>query len=265
RTDIVALELLSGSSKPVGNQRLVEALLENGIVVAEATAGRILRSLVSRGFARTLGKRGRIATEAGLKQLKELLEERRKSERSARLVALADVADIDALLEMLHVRRAIEPEAARLATERADADDIAGMTRLACAHCAAATTGEEWLPPAVSFHRHLVLASQNQFLIEVGLMAIEQTDSYLLDKISLDPRYAKITAEEIDRDARAFATDHERMAEAIRMRDQDGAERETRRHIDKLLANVQRFKAILQSPAASNGYPPGRGSVATIR
>lgn len=244
RTDLVALGLLSSASEPVGNQRLVQALLENGIVVAEATAGRILRSLVSRGFARTLGKRGRIVTDAGLSRLEDLRKDRRKRERSARLVALADVGDIDTLVEMLHVRRAIEPEAARLAAERADAEDIAEMTRLACAHCVAAMKGTEWLPPAVSFHRRLVVASHNRLLVEVGLMAIEQTDSYLLDKISLDPRYARITAEEVGRDARGFASDHERMAEAIRHRDGVGAETETRHHIDKMLASVERFKIV---------------------
>jgi GntR family L-lactate dehydrogenase operon transcriptional regulator len=244
RADLVALTLLSGSSEPVGNQRLVEALVENGIVVAEATAGRILHSLVSRGFARTLGKRGRVATDAGLARLEELREERRRRERSARIAASADVADLDTLLEMLHVRRGIEPEAARLACEHADSQDLMELTDLACAHCLAATKGKEWLPPAVSFHRRLVLASHNRVLIEVGLMAIEQTDSYLLDKISLDARYAKITAEEVDRDARRFASDHERMADAVRQRDKTVAEIETRRHIDKLIDSVKRFKNI---------------------
>ena len=75
-------------------------------------------------------------------------------------------------------------------------------------------------------------------------MAIEQTDSYLLDKISLDTRYAKITAEEVDRDARRFASDHERMAAAVSQRDETAAEVETRQHIDKLIDSVKRFKKI---------------------
>lgn len=244
RTDFVALTLLSGSSDPVGNHRLVEALVENGIVVAEATAGRILHSLVLRGFARTLGKRGRIATDAGLARLEELREGRRRRERSARIAASADVADLDTLLEMLHVRRAIEPEAARLACEHADSHDLTELTGLACAHCLAATKGQEWLPPAVSFHRSLLLASHNRVLIEIGLMAIEQTDSYLLDKISLNSQYSEITAEQVDRDARSFASDHERMAEAVRQRDKATAEKETRQHIDKLLNSVKRFKNV---------------------
>ena len=116
--DLVALQLLTENDAPIGNNRLVQALEEAGIAVAEATAGRALSKLVSQGLARTLGKRGRVVTPAGREKLASLQREMMRRQRSARLVDVANIGNVESLRDMLIVRRAIEPEAARLAASR---------------------------------------------------------------------------------------------------------------------------------------------------
>ena len=248
--DLVALQLLNDNDTPIGNSRLVLALHEAGIAVAEATAGRALSKLVSQGLARTLGKRGRVVTPAGRAKLASLQREMMRRQRSARLVDVANIGNVESLRDMLIVRRAIEPEAARLAASRASAEDIALLDKYACAHCSAPIEDSQRVDPAVSFHCQLVRASHHEFLIELGLLTLEQNDTLLLDKISHDPRLARQTARATKRDADAFAKDHELIVDAIKRRDPDAAERIMRRHIDRLLVKATVYRSSLDPKRA---------------
>ena len=247
--NLVALQLLTENDAPIGNNRLVQALEEAGIAVAEATAGRALSKLVSQGLARTLGKRGRVVTPAGREKLASLQREMMRRQRSARLVDVANIGNVESLRDMLIVRRAIEPEAARLAASRASAEDIALLDKYACAHCTAPMENSQRVDPAVSFHCQLVRASHHDFLIELGLLTLEQNDTFLLDKISHDPRLARQTAKATKRDANAFAKDHELIVDAIKRRDPDAAERTMRRHIDRLLVKATAYRSSLEPKA----------------
>ncbi len=245
-SDLVALQLLADNDTPIGNNRLVQALQKAGIAVAEATAGRVLSKLVSQGLARTLGKRGRVVTPAGRDRLASLQRDMMRRQRSARLVDVGNIRNVESLRDMLIVRRAIEPEAARLAASRASAQDIALLDKYACAHCSAPIEDGQRVDPAVSFHCQLVRASHHEFLIELGLLALEQSDTRLLDKISHDPRLARLTQKETKRDADAFAKDHELIVEAIKRRDPAAAERAMRRHIDRLLLKATAYRSSLE-------------------
>ncbi|MBL8705221.1 MAG: FCD domain-containing protein [Rhodospirillales bacterium] len=236
--DLVALELLRHNDGPVGNHKLVTALRQAGIGVAEATAGRALRELVTRGLARTLGKRGRVLTPSGEKMLDDLKRGISRRQRSARLVDVASIENAESLRDMLLVRRAIEPEAARLAASRATEEDIRQLESFARAHCSAPTEGGNRVEPAVCFHCQLIRSSHHKFLIEIGLLAIEQNDTPLLDKISHNPGVARRSKRETDKEAKALAQDHEAIADAIRRRDPGTAERRMRAHIDRLLTGT---------------------------
>ena len=249
--DLVALELLETNVEPVGNHRLVLALGKAGIEVAEATAGRILRQLVAQGFAKTLGKRGRVLTSAGRSRLILLRAEQIRQQRSARLLDVANIADVESLRDMLIVRRAIEPEAARLAAQRSTVDDIRLLDECTRAHCSAPSAGGNRVEPAVSFHTQLILSSHHKFLIEIGLLALEQNDTFLLDRISHDPAMAKRTKAETEKEAKAFVEDHEVIVNAIKHRDADTAERRMRQHIDRLLARTVAYIASINRKGVS--------------
>jgi DNA-binding FadR family transcriptional regulator len=239
--DLVALELLRHNDGPVGNHKLVTALRQAGIGVAEATAGRALRELVTRGLARTLGKRGRVLTPSGEKMLDDLKRGIRRRQRSARLVDVASIENAESLRDMLLVRRAIEPEAARLAASRATDEDIRQLESFARAHCSAPTEDGNRVEPAVCFHCQLIRSSHHKFLIEIGLLAIEQNDTPLLDKIAHNPGVARRSKRETEKEAKALAQDHEAIADAIRRRDPGAAERRMRAHIDRLLSGTVAF------------------------
>lgn len=243
--DLVALELLHESDEPVGNHRLMSALQAEGIVIAEATAGRILQRLVSRGLAHTIGKRGRVLTTAGLAKLTSLRSDLLRQKRSARLVAVSSIADAESLRDMLLVRRAIEPEAARLAASKATAEDVRLLHEYACAHCLASPDDGQRVDPAISFHSQLVRASHHSLLTEIGLLVLEQTNTALLDRISHDAVVAHLKTEDMERDAAALVTDHEGITDAIRRGDPEEAERRMRLHIDRLLAKTTAYIAVI--------------------
>lgn len=236
--DLVALELLRDSYGPVGNHKLVSALSAAGFGLAEATAGRVLRDLVTRGLARTLGKRGRVLTPAGRTMLDDLKRSLSRRQRSARLVDVASIGSAESLRDMLLVRRAIEPEAARLAASRASEEDIRQLDSFARAHCAAPAEGGSRVEPAVCFHCQLVRSSHHKFLIEIGLMAIEQNDTPLLDRIAHNPGMGQLSQRETAKEAAALAKDHTAIVDAIRRHDPDAAERRMRAHIDRLLTGT---------------------------
>lgn len=243
--DFVALELLHASDTPIGNQTLVSALREEEIVIAEATAGRVLRKLVSQGLARTLGKKGRVLTPAGRMRLASMKSDRQRYQRSVRLVEASSIEDVQSLHDMLLVRRAIEPEAARLAALRATDEDIALLDKFTCAHCMASVDGGERVDPAISFHSQLLRASHHVLLIEIGLLVMEQTNTDLLDQISHDPSMKNRERAETERDAEALAADHQEITDAIRARNAEGAERSMRTHIDRLLTQTSAYMDVM--------------------
>jgi DNA-binding FadR family transcriptional regulator len=236
--DLVALELLRDSEGPVGNQKLVSALRQAGFGIAEATAGRVLRDLVSRGLARTLGKRGRVPTPAGYAMVEDLRRGMSRRQRSARLMDVASVEDAKSLRDMLLVRRAVEPEAARLAATQASEEDILKLNSFAQAHCAAPIEGGSRVEPAVCFHCQLMRSSHHGMLTEIGLLAIEQSDTPLLDRIAHNAGTEQRSKRAIAREAALLAQDHQAIVEAIRRRDPAAAERRMRAHIDRLLAGT---------------------------
>ncbi|MGE0238622.1 MAG: FadR/GntR family transcriptional regulator [Parvibaculaceae bacterium] len=248
--DLVALELLHESDEPVGNQRLMSALQAEGIVIAEATAGRVLQRLVAQGLAHTIGKRGRVLTTAGRTKLASLRSDLSRQKRSARLLAVSSIADVESLRDMLLVRRAIEPEAARLAATKATAEDVRLLHDYACAHCLASTDDGQRVDPAISFHCQLVRASHHALLTEIGLLVLEQTNTALLDRISHDAAMACLTREDMERDAAALVTDHEGITEAIKRGEPEEAEKRMRRHIDRLLAKTTAYIELISRESA---------------
>lgn len=257
--DLVALELLHESDEPVGNQKLMSALQAKGMVIAEATAGRILQRLVAEGLAQTIGKRGRVLTAAGQAKLAHLRSDLQRQKRSARLLAVSSIADVESLRDMLLARRAIEPEAARLAAMKATEEDIRLLHDYACAHCLASPDDGERVDPAISFHCQLVRASHHQLLTEIGLLVLEQTNTALLDRISHDAVMAHLTKEEMERDAAALVTDHEGITDAIRRRDPNEAEARMRLHIDRLLAKTTAYIEVInhESPGQQERQAEG--------
>lgn len=230
---LVALQLLSNVDGPSGALSLANAFRSAGIEVAEATAGRYLRHLDELGYTRSLGKRGRVLTESGELRLSELLLSCNLAAHGARVTAAIDASDLDQLIDLLHVRRAVEAEAAGLAAERATEEEIDQLTTAASTHIDCVEHSDR-LELSDNFHTLVSACSHNRMLAAMtGMLLDPKHDplAKLLDRISADSGAVL-----------AMALDHEAIVKAIRARSSAAAEQLMRAHIDKLIAIVERYR-----------------------
>jgi GntR family transcriptional regulator, transcriptional repressor for pyruvate dehydrogenase complex len=230
----IALETVAGADGPVGASRLVERLSQHDIELSEATAGRFLRSLDRRGLTQTVGKRGRLLTEAGRLRLRELEIMQHQDEQTALLVGAASPVDVGELIDLLYVRRAVEPEAARHAAMRATNEERADLQALADSHVHHVIGGGGDADAALDLHRLVARASHNKMLIAVAGLTVDPSTnglSTLLDLISSEAG-AQFT----------FAHEHREIVDAILGRDPDRAETLMREHIDDLIKVVELYR-----------------------
>jgi DNA-binding GntR family transcriptional regulator len=233
RMQLIALQVLANAGGPSGALSLTSAFRNAGIDVAEATAGRYLRQLDELGYTRSLGKRGRILTEEGEGRLSELLLSRSLAAHGAKVTAAVAGDDIGQLINLLHVRRAVETEASGLAARRATAEEIAVLTKAATTHIDCIEQSNR-LELSHNFHALVSQSSHNQMLVAMTNMLLDpQHDplSKLLDRIT-----------DTAGDALSMALDHEGIVDAIRARDPQRAEDLMRQHIDKLIAIVEQYR-----------------------
>lgn len=223
---LITLTLLAESGQPVGARRLGEVLRGNGVDVAEATAGRYLSELDELGWTRSRGKQGRTLTTAGRNQLVQLRLRDQLAEASALIAAATEITRSEDILDMLHARRAIEPEAARLAASRATREEIEGMKE--AAETCACSEGALRIMHSRTFHRLLARACHNRMLTAVAELLLETTDRPG-EKLELHRRSDSAGA------YAQLAQDHTDIVEALESRDAALAERLTREHIDRIL------------------------------
>ena len=234
RIERIALATLACADGPVGASRLVEQLGQHEIELSEATAGRFLRSLDRRGLTRPVGKLGRLLTAEGRSRLEQLEFLQWQGEHSAQLVGAATPIDVDELIDLLYVRRAVEPEAARHAALRATDEERDAIRVIADSHIHHVMDGTDHAAAAIDFHRLVARASHNKMLTAVASLTLDPSNnalSTLLDAISVEVG-AHFT----------FAHEHRDIVNAIIAREPQRAEAAMREHVDDLIKVVQEYR-----------------------
>ncbi|MCO5093158.1 FCD domain-containing protein [Bosea sp. (in: a-proteobacteria)] len=243
RMALITLALLAESGQPIGARKLGEVFRGNGIDVAEATAGRYLSELDELGWTRSRGRQGRTLTAAGRDQLIQLRLREQLTEASALIAAAAEITRGEDLLEMLHARRAIEPEAARLAAARATREEIDGISR--AADLCACSEGAGRVRYSRVFHGLLTRACHNRMLAAVAELLLE-TNERPGEKLEFHRRSDSTGA------SARLDQDHKDIVAALYDRDMAAAERLTREHIDRIIE----IAGSASAPASARGRRP---------
>ncbi len=234
RMEVIALDLLAQSDEPTGARRLAEVYRREKIDLAEATAGRFLRALDEMGLTQTVGARGgRVLTEAGRRRLRQLHTERQIHAQSTLVAQAADVKSLDELIDLLHVRRAAEAEAARLAVIRATDQEIERLAEVAATHTDCFETCDR-IEQSHNFHLLLARASHNRMLLAIIELLLDPRNdelAVLLDRIAVD---AGVIA--------GMVSAHPKIALALRRREADKAERLMREHIEMMISTANQHK-----------------------
>jgi GntR family L-lactate dehydrogenase operon transcriptional regulator len=231
--ELITLALLDEQTEPLGSPRLVAQFHAEHIDVAEATAGRFLRAMDERGLTMRVGRQGRLITERGRQRLQHLLLVERLDLRSSELVRILSASDAEELIEILHLRRAVEGEAARLAALRATADERRRLRAFASQHQEHVQAEADGKPDALNFHLEVANAAHSSVVkatIELLIQPPNDPFMTILDIITIESG-AQF----------AFASEHGTVADAIIARDATGAEEAMRRHIDAMIEMVARY------------------------
>jgi GntR family transcriptional repressor for pyruvate dehydrogenase complex len=237
------LAALNNSQQPIGAPQILNVLIEHGVQTSEATVGRFLRNLDRQNLTVLFGKRGRLLSDRGRARLEHLEILERISSHNVEVAKIINPTDLDALLELLHVRRALEPEAARLSALRASVEERSALLALAREQMEDVEHGESaGGDAALRFHRLIAQASHNSLLISVASLVLDTTNDPLADVLD---EVAKRTGS-----LQEFAHDHQHLYEAIAARDAETAEREMRSHIDDLIRRVERYRILLLEDAS---------------
>jgi DNA-binding FadR family transcriptional regulator len=248
------LARLIDANEPVGSVRLAEALVEAGFEVAEATAGRILRRLDRAGLTLPLTTKGRVITPKGRQRLAELRVAKEHDTHQVRLVDAVRTRDVDEVMDLLHVRRLVEVEAARLAALRATDQDIAQLTAVDSTQLRDFSKDEpSRVEAARHFHRLVAQVSRNRVLIALAMILLDEAN---------DPLARMLDRLAISSDRRAvprFAQHHQAVIGAIRRRDPEAAERAMRTHFDQLVAAVRHHGSYLAATDAAGDVRTTRG------
>lgn len=241
---MVALSFLAGSERPVGARQLSEVLRAEGLNLAEATAGRLLRTLDEEGLTRNKGRHGRTLTPLGGRLLDELRLQEAFANQSTQIAEAANADDFAQLVHLLDTRRGIEAEAARLAAIRGSDAELTMITASAREHVSCIHLPAR-IDQSHSFHMHVARASGNPMILAVMTLLLGLHNHKLAKLLDLlmtdapeDSGLGKV------RDA---AHHHVELAEAIRERNAPEAERLMRAHIDEMIRVAVR-RAPLTAP-----------------
>jgi len=185
-----------------GEHRLDERQLSEELGVSRTPIREALGRLENEGFVRNVPRRGAFVA--------------RKTKRE--------------VLEMITVWAALESMAARLITERASDDEIAGLRRMFSTFEGNQVTAhiDEYSDTNVAFHQALLRLSHCELLSQL-------TENLLLHIRSIRRR----TIAESDRASRSII-DHIHIVEALEARDTELAERLVRQHTLDLRSHVER-------------------------
>lgn len=231
------LEMLNRSDQPTGAPQLFVALSDQGIRTSEATVGRFLRLLDQQGLTTVVSKRGRLLSELGHARLRQLDVLAKLSSHNADVARIIHPTDVDALLDLLYVRRALEPEAARLAAIRATDEQRCTLRQLTFRQLDTVEKGKGVGDVALQFHRVIAQASHNSMLVSVAGLILDTTNDPLADILEeIAARTGSLSE---------YAHDHKLLEEAISVGDADSAEREMRSHIDDLIGIVESYKDLV--------------------
>ncbi len=158
------LEQLVHAPEPLGAGTILDRLRAGGMKVSQPTVGRALAHTDRLGLTAKHGNRGRELTEDGRHYLEKVRRNLTSGQLTDTQLARVGRATLAELRQAIVSRRVLEREAARLAAEHAQAEQIAHLRRALEAQRYSLVLGARGAESAVEFHDALAEASGNRFL-----------------------------------------------------------------------------------------------------
>lgn len=234
RLELDLLGVMASQDVPIGSGTLTLLLKERQCETSAATIGRMLSEMDHTGITLKLGYKGRLLTKQGEKRLTELRNRDDLAKYSSRFYETVDAESKSNLLNILTARRGIEREAARLAAINATEEDIEHIRDIFRRQNEYVERGEISADQDVVFHQAVARASKNDVL------AAAYDFIWQNGKFSPVMEYIRISV------GGKMAVDHNRILEAIILRDAVSAEQLMVKHIDGLIDDANKYWSLAQ-------------------
>ncbi|MEU5836114.1 FCD domain-containing protein [Streptomyces diacarni] len=223
---LALLQLMSGSSDPLGTRNAQRELARRGRELSESSVSRLLREMDARGWTEPVGTKGRtLAVEGRRRAAEAVLTHRAKDSLHN---AVRDTKD---LLDLLRARLAVESAVAGDAARAPREGQLERLRGLCVQHARVVGSAPMIEQPGLQFHRAVVEMSTNKILgVAAEMMLAPQLDRVeaVLDTVLATRR-----------DEEKVVAEHQAVADRIAGRDPVGAEEAMRAHFEAMIAAVE--------------------------
>jgi GntR family transcriptional regulator, transcriptional repressor for pyruvate dehydrogenase complex len=227
--DYAILRTLQSSPQPMGSWSLYYLLRELGHDVSAPTIGRKLRELEQQKLLGKSTVEGRIITPAGTRLLRKAAYDEQVRARADKLLKALDGRTQKDIIDQLTVRRIIEVESAGLAALHASRASIAKLEQIFRKQKQAIKKGRLGVGEDVGFHEALAQASGNKIIATtVHLLRSQEWMNYVVTEIR-------------NKVGTRLAVDHQKIILALKKRNSSLARRAMERHLNQLIADVERY------------------------
>ncbi|HHY13450.1 MAG TPA: FCD domain-containing protein [Thermoanaerobacterales bacterium] len=223
------LKIIESAGYPVGSGIISEKLKGYGFNISEATVGRTLRELDSKGYTTKIGFRGRTLTAKGRNMLNNLKQEYELKQYGNELISLLKAENKKELIDILIARKAIESELTRLATINAEERDIKILQNIIKSHDRHVDDIVVGGVYDVKFHKYIAKMAQNKVL-EAAMGLIRKQDQ-LSPILGYMRKKVKSTV----------VSDHKEILKAMIKKDPEVAEKAMVTHIENLIRDVNKY------------------------
>ena len=225
------LSALAKSSSPKGAGALQVDIKREGVHRSEAAIGRTLRHFQEEKWVEKKGFQGHVITREGLKQYESLRLERHRRECAQDILEQIKSGEFDVFMDLLHARRAIEREAARLVAAEASEEEIGILGQNISLQKEAIDRKRTNVPFNKEFHELLVQFSHNDIL------------KSMYQLVKMDSDWANLFEEIQKRRGSKLGVGHFRIFEALCRRDPDAADQAAASHIDSIIDDAKEVLA----------------------
>lgn len=225
-TEKLILSYLQESDKPQGAGSLCSFLKGKGIVLGQATVGRMIRKMEEEGLLEKTNGRGRYLSQKGKKYLQDLISLQVKKDSLRHFGQFFLTEDGTYLRDILVARRALESEAAGLAAINATTEDLEEMEKALKEMEKLMSAKQSMAMTDIAFHLAITKASKNK-IIESAMKVIRHggQDSPMVENIR---KQAGST----------IGSDHKKIYLAIKNGDKNGARNLMEEHLNNIIKDL---------------------------
>lgn len=231
RNDIILyllMSIISQTDQPAGAWQLQEQLMDYGVDCSPASVGRHLRSLDYKEHTVRKGNQGRVLTPLGRAVLAETEARLSRAQMRDNVAQSLQVRKYEELIDLIHARKALETEAARLAARNATPEELEQLKSAVLAHRQCVQDNQDPTETALNFHAFVAKMSHNRFLSTL-------IDMLIFEEKKIEAVFATLETRER---GRVYVKEHEEIAEAIIARDSKHAASLMENHVRGLYRTI---------------------------